>query len=526
VHFPVHGDYGQVMKRPRPADEDHAMKRSPALTALRLRGSHGSSPLADGEHGDDDASPLEAVSAPEPETPGGVDAHRLIGDAGANFTAALDAACEAASYLAGGERATVRLIEGLQLRAWATTDGGVAQRVAIANSVEGIALRENQVVLCNDAAADERVPVEVSRRLGARSWLVLPLAFRDELVGTLSVSAAEPGLFAAPQHARQVADGLRDIADALQPHLQTAAWLLERDRAREETQGQINETQITAEMMTEGVIVFGADGHFLRANNAAARLLGTNIEQIAGRHVRDALRSLLREDGTEWVGEEQPPAMTLATGVSYRDVIMGVQKQGVPRWVSVSSRILPDAHGAPNGVVVVLTDCSERRGLREQLAHATLHDEPTGLPNKRLLHLELDETIDRSRRQGLGVALVHVCLTDLPGLRSRIRAHGADDVLRTIAGRVVQTVRDGDMVARPGDDEFAAVLGLLSDSQRAVDAFLERVRSSFVTPVELGRSSVTVEARFIVSLFPRDGHTAEALLRHAALERLNGRLIA
>ena len=289
-------------------------------------------------------------------------------------------------------------------------------------------------MLCDDATSDERADPDTSRWLDARSWLVLPLTHGDVVVGTLSVSAPEAAAFTTPtaERSREIAEALRTIATALGPHLQTAAWLLERDRAFDEMEGQINETQITAEMMAEGVIVFDRDGRFRRANNAAARLLGLNLEQIAGRHVRDALRTLVREDGSDWPGAEQPQAMTLATGASFRDVIMGVHRpQGVPRWVSVSSRVLPDAHGAPNGVVVVLSDCTERRGLREQLDHATLHDEVTGLPNRRLLHLELDDTIDRSRRQGLGSAVVHVVLRDYESLRVRLGAHGAEDALRT-----------------------------------------------------------------------------------------------
>jgi diguanylate cyclase (GGDEF)-like protein/PAS domain S-box-containing protein len=509
------------MKRPDRADEDLVMKRSPARRALRLRGSHLSEAPASPDPDGDEAS------HPEPPVPTGPDVNELIAAAGGDFVGALSAACAAVVEIADVPRATVRLLEGAELRAWAASDENVAPVVPVAGSVDGLAVRDGQLVLCDDAAADDRVDPETSRRTGTRSWLVLPLTFDDVVVGTLSVSAPAPDAFGDPQRAREIADTLRDVADALGTHLQTAAWLLERHAAREETEGQINETYITAEMMTEGVIVFGPDGRFRRANNAACRLLGINLEQIAGRHVRDALRTLVHEDGSEWPGDEQPPAKTLATGAGFRDVIMGVNRaQGVPRWVSVSSRILPDAHGAPNGVVVVITDCTERRGLREQLDHATLHDEVTGLPNKSLLHLELDDMLDRSRRQGLGTALVHVVLADLAGIRSRAGAHGGDDVLRTVGERLQQTVRDGEMVARTGDDEFGIVLGLLGDTPRAVEALLARVRACLAEPVTARRETVTPGVEFVVSAFPEVGHTAEALLRHAALDRMNGRAIA
>ena len=455
------------------------------------------------------------------------DAVRLrIDAAGGDFVGALTAACAAAADAARSPQAAIRLVEGPQLHLWAhhNTGGAPVERVPIATSVEGLAVRDRQLVLCDDAVADERADPETSRWVDARSWLVVPLLHDDAVVGTLSVSSPEPGAFGvSPAHARLLAEELRSIVAALGSHLQTAAWLLERDRALDGMQDQMNETQITAEMMTEGVIVFDRDGRYLRANNAAARLLGINIEKLSGRKVGDALRTLVREDGSEWPGDEQPPAMTLATGASFRDVIMGVHRpEGVPRWVSVSSRVLPSAHGAPNGVVVVISDCSERRGLREQLAHATLHDSATGLPNRRLLHLELDDTIDRSRRQGLGAALVHVVLHDFETVRARLGAHGADEALRAFGERLAQTARDGEMVARDGDEEFATVLGMLGNSERATGAFIDRVRRCIAEPLVIGSTTVAVHAGLIVSVFPRDGRTAEALLRHAALERLNG----
>ncbi len=487
--------------------------RTPHLRRVRTapEPDHGVDPRAEERVGEPVAPP------PELDRTSAVRAR--LDAAGGDFASALELACLAATEATDAPHATIRLVEGSGLRVWAQVgpDQPLVDEVPIASSVEGQAVRERQLVLSNDASG-----------LEPRSWLVLPLTHDEDIVGTLSVSAPQRDAFSTPpERARDAAQALRDVAGALAAHLQTAAWLLDRDRALDVMQGQINETEITAEMMSEGVIVFDGDGRFRRANNAAARLLGVNLEQIAGRHVRDALRTLVREDGSEWPGDEQPPARTLATGASFRDVIMGVRRpQGVPRWVSVSSRLLPDAHGNPDGVVVVLSDCTERRGLREQLAHATLHDEATGLPNKRLLHLELDDAIDRSRRQGLGAALVQVALHDFEGMRARLGAHGADEVLHALAERLVQTARDGEMVARNGDDEFATVLAMLGDSERAVHAFLERVRARLAEPVEVGRSSVEIHAGLVVSVFPADGRTADALLRHGALERLNGRTLA
>ncbi len=494
------------------AADESAMKRTSGLTP-HLRRVRNAPEL---DHGVEPR--VEDPVAAEPEVDRAAAVRARIDAAGGDFAEALEEACVAAAEAAHAPHAAIRLVEGFRLRSWAQigADQPLVEDVPIAGSVEGRAVSERQLILGNDASG-----------LEPRSWLVLPLIHGDDVVGTLSVSAPQQDAFSTPpERARAAAQSLRDVAAALGPHLQTAAWLLERDRALDVMQGQINETEITAEMMSEGVIVFDGEGRYRRANNAAARLLGVGLEKIAGRHVRDALRTLVHEDGSEWPGEEQPPAQTLATGASFRDVIMGVHRpQGVPRWVSVSSRVLPDANGNPDGVVVVVSDCTERRGLREQLAHATLHDEATGLPNRSLLHLELDDAIDRSRRQGLGAALVQVALDDFDGMRARLGAHGADEVLHALGERLVQTARDGEMVARNGDDEFATVLAMLGDSERAVHAFVERVRGRLAEPVEVGRSSIEIHARLVVSVFPRDGRTADALLRHGALERLNGRAL-
>ena len=453
----------------------------------------------------------------EPEGPTSPD--RLAG-VGANLLEALEAACEEAAGATEAPGAAIRLREGQQLVCWAcagTMEHLLHEGVPIATSIEGLAMRTGQLVLCDDAWTDTRADPRTSRQLSVRSWLVLPLAHEGRTIATLSVSSPEPDVFSAsPARAGDCAQALRAIGSRLHGHLQNAAWIVEREDARAELEEQTHQMQILSEMMTEGVLLFDRNGRFQYANNAAARLLGLTFDQVAARHVRDALWTLVREDGSPWPGAEQPAAVTLETGASFRDVVMGVKKpQGMLNWVSVSTRIVPDQTGAPAGVIVVLADCTERHGIRERLSHATLYDELTGLPNGRLLRLELDDAIDRARRQGLAAALVPVRLAGFRALKAELGAHNADRVLCGVAERLQRTMRDGDIIARPSDEDFVALLGMLGEPDRAVSAFVARVQAQLAEPVVLDTTPVPVSAEFGGSVYPQDGRTSDALMRHA-----------
>jgi diguanylate cyclase (GGDEF)-like protein/PAS domain S-box-containing protein len=277
-----------------------------------------------------------------------------------------------------------------------------------------------------------------------------------------------------------------------------------------------NRMQVTTEMLTEGVLVFDRHGRVVYANNAAGRIFSMSHDQLLARHVRDRRWRFLHEDGSPWPLAAHPAAETLQTGRTQRGVVMGVQKPGgAVTWISLGSRVAPDEHGRPCGAIATFTDISERRTILERLQHQAHHDQLTDLANRRLFHKELDRAISRAERHGCAVALVYMDLDGFKRINDTLGHRSGDQVLRTLAKRLTAATREDELVSRYGGDEFVALLSMLPNPSREVQAFIERISLTVSDPIQLDAGAVRVGASLGASVYPHDGSTAEQLLHHA-----------
>src|SRR5690606_29823765 len=93
--------------------------------------------------------------------------------------------------------------------------------------------------------------------------------------------------------------------------------------------------------LKEGVVLHGKDGEFLTWNPSAERLLELSASELEHRSSTNSTWHVIREDGTEFPGEEHPSMVTLRTGQPCYNVVMGLQRPGKPlRWISINSQPL------------------------------------------------------------------------------------------------------------------------------------------------------------------------------------------
>jgi len=277
-----------------------------------------------------------------------------------------------------------------------------------------------------------------------------------------------------------------------------------------------NRMHITSEMLTEGVLVFDPHGRVVYANNSAGRILRMSHDQLLSRHARDRRWRFVREDGSPWPLAAHPIVETLQTGRTRRAITVGVHGSvGEVVWVLLSTRSALDDAGRQAGVIATFSDISERRTILEQLRHQAHHDQLTDLANRRLFHKELDRAISRAQRHGCAVALVYMDLNGFKQINDTLGHRAGDAVLRGLGQRLMEAVREDEMIARYGGDEFVALLSMLSQPSREVEAFIERMRLTLTDPIRIEGCAVKVGASLGASVYPHDGATADQLLHHA-----------
>jgi diguanylate cyclase (GGDEF)-like protein len=150
--------------------------------------------------------------------------------------------------------------------------------------------------------------------------------------------------------------------------------------------------------------------------------------------------------------------------------------------------------------------------------HAALHDPLTGLPNRMLFRDRLEHGIAHAKRHGWILAVMFVDLDDFKGINDRYGHQAGDAVLQTVATRLAHNTRNDDTVSRYGGDEFLCLLTPLHERED-IAIIAAKILKAMQAPIEVPVGDVIVnlciEASIGISVFPKDGATATALIARA-----------
>ncbi len=272
--------------------------------------------------------------------------------------------------------------------------------------------------------------------------------------------------------------------------------------------------QVIFDAAGEG-IAFVRDGALESTNGALAKMLGVTREWLIGRPVREILAR-----PADW---EDIRRVTDAAGregeAANHEVMMRAPDAGSGGrsvWCRLTSRTVGDegdAESAPK-MILVLTDITTLKRREELAWHQANHDELTGLPNRRLL-------VENARRL-LSVAmrrkrLASLMLLDLDGFKevNDVFGHAHGDVLlRRVALRLSSVLREYDLVARTGGDEFVVLLPEI-DAPEVANHVAEKLIGAAADNIEDTGRSVRIRASVGIALFPADGQDFDSLMAKA-----------
>lgn len=177
-----------------------------------------------------------------------------------------------------------------------------------------------------------------------------------------------------------------------------------------------------------------------------------------------------------------------------------------------------DPQGCIVQYVAFFTDISERKLVEQEIFFRANYDPLTGLPNRSLLHEQLDQVLKRACRRGKRVALLFLDLDHFKQVNDTLGHALGDALLYKVAQRIKASVRETDTVARHSGDEFVLVLPDIPPDQDA-STIAGKVLQRIAEPFDLGASSTAlhISASIGIALYPDQGSDAAMLLRHADL---------
>src|SRR5882762_8229358 len=171
-------------------------------------------------------------------------------------------------------------------------------------------------------------------------------------------------------------------------------------------------------------------------------------------------------------------------------------------------------HGGQPAVLLAMMDITERKRAEARLAFMAQHDGLTGLPNRNLLHQQMDDLLLHTRRSAEKVAVLVLGLDNFKAINDTL-GHGiGDELLRGVAKRLRSTLREEDALARLNSDEFAIVQSGVTRPEDAV-LMARRLLEAIADPYLLDGHSVVIGASIGIAMSPGDGDESEKLLKNA-----------
>jgi diguanylate cyclase (GGDEF)-like protein/PAS domain S-box-containing protein len=185
------------------------------------------------------------------------------------------------------------------------------------------------------------------------------------------------------------------------------------------------------------------------------------------------------------------------------------------RWILCRGVAVRNDAGKPVRMAGSHTDITERRRIQDDLAHAALHDDLTGLANRTLFTALLERSLARARRSQTYVcAVLFVDIDHFKLVNDSLGHLVGDKFLVSMGKRFLEHLRPGDVLARLGGDEFAVLLDDIPDAATAT-TIADRLHAALLEPIDLEGREVYTSASMGIAFGNSRYLRSEDLLRDA-----------
>jgi diguanylate cyclase (GGDEF)-like protein/PAS domain S-box-containing protein len=258
--------------------------------------------------------------------------------------------------------------------------------------------------------------------------------------------------------------------------------------------------------MAQGLCMFDAQGRIILFNERYTKMMGLAAGAIEGRSLLDLFQ--LRKASGDFAGNPEEFYARVIADVAAGKSSTKIMETPNGRALRVIDQPMPGA-----GWVATFEDITEQRAAQEKISHMALHDGLTNLPNRVMFREQLEA---RLRHLGRDQMFAVLCF-DLDRFKTVNDTLGhpfGDKLLRQVAERMRNCIREGDTLARLGGDEFA-ILQARVDQAEETGALAARLIEVIRPPFDLDGQQVAVGVSIGITVAPGDGIDPDQLLKNA-----------
>jgi diguanylate cyclase (GGDEF)-like protein/PAS domain S-box-containing protein len=270
---------------------------------------------------------------------------------------------------------------------------------------------------------------------------------------------------------------------------------------------------VTLNSIGDAVLCTDISGNVTYLNLVAESMTGWPREEAIGKPLAEVFKII---DGSTRQPARDPMEMAVAqnrtVGLTVDCVL--IRRDAFESAIEDSAAPIHDRAGRVIGAVIVFHDVSAARAMSQQMTHSAQHDVVTNLPNRMLLHDRISQSISLARRQHRPLAVLFLDLDRFKYINDSLGHAVGDQLLQSVAKRLLAGVRNSDTVSRQGGDEFVILLSEISHPEDAATS-ARKILLSLNAPHSIEGHDLDIAGSIGISIYPGDGEDAETLIKNA-----------
>jgi diguanylate cyclase (GGDEF)-like protein/PAS domain S-box-containing protein len=297
--------------------------------------------------------------------------------------------------------------------------------------------------------------------------------------------------------------------------------MLERTANSEALFTEKERAQVTLNSIGDGVISTDVAGNVTYLNQVAEAMTGWTVAEALGRAFGDVFH-IIDSTNPEHTVNPMNVAMQENKTVWLSATCVLIRRDGIEFPIEDSAAPIHDRRGHVTGAVMVFHDVTEARAMSRRMAHLAHHDYLTDLPNRLSFDDRLAQAMAAASRHKEQLAVLFVDVDRFKHINDSLGHAIGDELLLSIAGRLVASVRGSDTVSRQGGDEFVILLSTIAHAQDAA-LIANKILTSLGMLHRINENDLQITVSVGIGIYPADGTDAETLVRNADIAMLNAK---
>lgn len=282
---------------------------------------------------------------------------------------------------------------------------------------------------------------------------------------------------------------------------------IESIRAKEKAENVAKRINSLFHSMDDLIFVNNKNRKYTEFISSNTQYLFKPVDEIIGHHISDVMP-------TEVSSVYLDAFDRLDEGSEHEEIEYSLAIDGKSYWFSAKATKVKDPDGDDYEYITVIRNISDLKKNENMIKQMAYYDNLTGLYNRSMFYESLNTAIKKSTREDSQFAVVFVDLDNFKKINDTRGHHIGDVLLKQVGTRLSAAIRDSDIIARMGGDEFTMIITSY-DTVTELPSLTKRLLDVLSQPVTIEDTYIFISGSIGVSVFPADGSSSDELVKNA-----------